>query len=330
MKASLLSRRAQPCRTSSTPLFSVTTLLAGLACAASCVSAPSSSTPANSGPLTGAGSLPPTTPATEGHKEDNAANSAAAVNAHATAQSNVSATKNTTSQSTTQSTQNQTQTEPAPARGELATLRVEVMSLKEKVATLQRKFEVILKGQRSGLYDDMTLPTNLSAMQKPAQNKNPVPPLVSDGPIDRFENNNDVEKRQAVLEPEKPQQIVDKALMLLEQREFGRVAQALENFQQRFPNNGLSAIAELTLAEAYVELKSAQQALTHVRTFYLQHPNDPQLIRAKWLEGCSHQILGAPQLAAQLFREVIALNPQSQLALRARAALEKVSGGGAQ
>lgn len=320
---------------------SVTTLLAGLACAASCVSAPSSSTPTTSGPQTGAGSLAPaapattgalpsTGPATEGNKENHPAISAAAATTQTTAMSNSSAMKNPPPHGTTHSAQNQPSAEPAQARGELAMLRVEVMSLKEKVATLQRKFDIILKGQRSGLYDDVTLPTNLSAMQNPAQKKNPVPPLASEGPIDRFENDNDVAKRQSVLELEKPQQIVDKALMLLEQREFGRVAQVLENFQQRFPNNGLSAIAELTLAEAYVELKSAQQALTHVRTFYLQHPNDPQLIRAKWLEARSHEILGAPQRAAQLFREVIILNPQSQLALRARAALEKVSRGGAQ
>ncbi|NBW82045.1 hypothetical protein EBR21_09860, partial [bacterium] len=111
------------------------------------------------------------------------------------------------------------------------------------------------------------------------------------------------------------------------QREFGKVAQILENFQQRFPNNGLSAVAELTLAEAYVELKSPQQALPHIRTFYLQHPNDIRLVKAKWLEAKSQELLGAPQKASQLFREVIALDPQSQLARRARADLERLNGG---
>lgn len=222
---------------------------------------------------------------------------------------------------------------PAPQQtspGEVALLKIEIMSLKEKVATLQRKFDVILKGQRSGLYDTNIDPTTLSQFQNPKPKKNLVPPLTSEGPIDRFETDDSASQRENALAIEKPQQLVDRAIVLLEQREFGRVAQALENFQQRFPNHSLSAVAELTLAEAYVELKSPQQALSHVRTFYLQHPNDAQLLRAKWLEGRSQELLEAPQKAAQLYREVIALDPQSQLALRARAALEKISGGLAQ
>lgn len=219
---------------------------------------------------------------------------------------------------------------PASAQGEVALLKLEIMSLKEKVATLQRKFDVILKGQRSGLYDDTATIATAAFQKAAAAQRNPVPPLTSDGPVDRFENDDSAQLREKSLTPEKPQQLVDRANLLLEQREFGRVAQLLENFQQRFPNNGLSAVAELTLAEAYVELKSPQQALTHVRTFYLQHPNDAQLPRAKWLEARAQELLDAPQKAAALFREVIALNPQSQLALKSRAALEKIGGGGAQ
>lgn len=215
-------------------------------------------------------------------------------------------------------------------RDELAQLRIEVLSLKEKVSSLQRKFDVILKGQRSGLYDESAVSETISQFRNPKSKTNAVPPLTSEGPIDRFDDNSDIQRRDKALSPEKPEQIVERAIVLLEQREFGRVAQMLENFQQRFPNNGLSATAELTLAEAYVELKSPQQALTHVRTFYLQHPNDAQLIRAKWLEGRSQEQLDAPQKAAQLFREIIALDPQSELALRARAALEKIAGGSTQ
>lgn len=217
----------------------------------------------------------------------------------------------------------------ASVQGEVALLKVEIASLKEKVATLQRKFDVILKGQRSGLYDEASSIASAVFQKSASAQKNPIPPLNSDGPIDRFENDTSTESRERAITPEKPQQLIDKANLLLEQREFGRVAQLLENFQQRFPNNGLSATAQLTLAEAYVELKSPQQALTHVRTFYLQHPHDVLLVRAKWLEARAQELLDAPQKAAALFREVIALEPQSQLALSARAALEKIAGGSA-
>lgn len=274
-------------------------------------------------------------------KDQNPANLAASAAAHAstTASASSSAAAASSTSAVPANVAGSAQQHPAPAvaaipqqtsPGEVALLKIEIMSLKEKVATLQRKFDVILKGQRSGLYDTNIDPTTLSQFQNPKSKKNPVPPLTSEGPIDRFENDDSASQRENALAIEKPQQLVDRAIVLLEQREFGRVAQALENFQQRFPNHSLSAVAELTLAEAYVELKSPQQALSHVRTFYLQHPNDAQLLRAKWLEGRSQELLEAPQKAAQLFREVIALDPQSQLALRARAALEKISGGLAQ
>ncbi|NBO38319.1 outer membrane protein assembly factor BamD [bacterium] len=214
---------------------------------------------------------------------------------------------------------------------EFAQLKVEVMSLREKVATLQRKFEVILKGQRSGLYEDDSASIRQAVSNANSANRHSlVPALGTAGPLDRFENEFDNVAKEKSLMPESAQKIVDNGVALLEQGEFGRAAQSLENFQQRFPNSPLSNIAELTLAEAYVELKSPQQALPHLRTFYLQHPNDPQLPRAKWLEGRIQELSQAPQKAAQLYREVIALSPQSDVALRARAALEKIAGGSLQ
>jgi len=220
-------------------------------------------------------------------------------------------------------------------RSELALLKIEIMSLKEKMATLQRKLEVILKGQRSGLYEEVAhVSTGGSAGETDKKvdlternSKYTVPPLPREGSLDRFETSMNTDDREQALTPEKPQKMVERALMLLEQREFGRVAQLLENFQQRFPNHELSATVELTLAEAYVELKTPQQSLRHVRTFYLQHPNDAQLIRAKWLEARTQILLEAPQKAAQLLREVIAMEPQSSLAQRARAELETLNGG---
>lgn len=337
MKNSSLSRRPRP----QTIAFSLNCLAlfpaaATLAAIGGCASAPSPAPAvAAAGPALPAQSA---APAADTAKEAGTANSAAQTQAHAqpaaqpqnqSSNQNQGAANSASAAAAKLSAANQPAAETAQSRNELAMLKVEVMSLKEKVATLQRKFEVILKGQRSGIYDDVQLPPNIQSHFAPPKN-NPVPPLVSEGPIEPDNGESNPAKRQNVLAVENPRQIVDKALVLLEQREFGRVAQALENFQQRFPNNALSAVAELTLAEAYVELKTPQQALTHVRTFYLQHPNDPMLNRAKWLEGMSQEQLGAPQRAAQLYREVIALNPQAQLALRARAALEKLSAGGAQ
>ncbi|MEY4064450.1 MAG: Outer rane lipoprotein [Pseudomonadota bacterium] len=209
---------------------------------------------------------------------------------------------------------------------ELASLRVEVMSLNEKVLSLQRKLDVVLKAQRSGLLEFDGAEGIRSAVEKMESKRASLPPLGSQGPLDRFENDFDNDSREHLKTPESPQKLVDRGVTLLAQRDFGRVVQALEDFQNRFPNSPLSNTAELTLAEAYVELKSPQLALPHLRAFYLQHPNDPQMHKAKWLEAQTQEQLRAAQKAAQLYREVIALAPDSELALRSRASLERLSG----
>jgi TolA-binding protein len=210
---------------------------------------------------------------------------------------------------------------------EIALMRVEIMSLKEKMASVQRKLELVLKAQRSGLYEPENLDSIQAAVRGAEPKKNIVPPLGTDGPIDRFDTDFERAGHEKALLPESAQKIVDRALGELAQGDFARVAQSLEGFQQRFPSHPLSNSVELALAEAYVELKSPQQAIPHLRTFYLQHPNDVQLYRAKWLEARAQEQLQAPQRAAQLYREVIALSPQSDVALRSRAALERINGG---
>jgi len=210
---------------------------------------------------------------------------------------------------------------------ELALMRIEIMSLKEKMASVQRKLELVLKAQRSGLYEAENIDSIQAAVKNAEPKKNFVPPLGSAGPLDRFETDFERSGHEKALTTESAQKLVDRALSDLAQGDFARVAQSLEGFQQRFPSHPLSNSVELALAEAYVELKSPQQALPHLRTFYLQHPNDVQMYRAKWLEARLQEQLQAPQKAAQLYREVIALSPQSDAALRARAALERINGG---
>ena len=216
------------------------------------------------------------------------------------------------------------------SESEIALMRVEIMSLKEKMASLQRKLDLVLKAQRSGLYEADNAEQIRSAVSKAETKKNLVPALGSAGPLDHFENEFDKVDQTKLLTPEGPQKIVDRSVAYLSQGEYARVAQTLADFQQRFPNNPLSNIADLTLAEAYVEMGSPQQALPHLRAFYLQHPNDTQMYRAKWLEARVQEQLQAPKKAGQLYREVIALSPQSDVALRARASLEKLNGGAAQ
>jgi TolA-binding protein len=209
---------------------------------------------------------------------------------------------------------------------ELASLRIEVMSLKEKMASLQRKLDVVLKAQRSGLLEYEGIESARSAFEKMEVKRASLPPLGSQGPLDRLENDFENDSRERLKTPESLQKLLDRAVTSMAQRDFGRVVQSLEDYQSRFPNNPLSNIAELLLAEAYVELKSPHLALPHLRAFYLQHPNDPQLHKAKWLEAQTQEQLRASQKAAQLYREVIALAPDSELALRSRASLERLSG----
>jgi len=230
------------------------------------------------------------------------------------------------------STQSEVST-ASPSRGvltaeeniEVSKLKIEILSLREKVDALQRKFELVLRSQRAGIFQVESPELVQAAVEKAKYTPNLVPALSSEGPLDPFEN--EESKDTPKNSKEAPQALVDRALIHLTQADYAKVLQLLEDFQNRFPNNPLSSTAALALTEAYVELQSPQRALAHVRGFYLQHPNDIRMPNAKWFEAKIQEQLRAPQKAAQLYREVIALAPKSELALKARASLEKLAEG---
>lgn len=208
---------------------------------------------------------------------------------------------------------------------EISKLKIEILSLRDKVDSLQRKFELVLRSQRAGIFQVESPELVQAAVDKAKTTHTAVPPLMSEGPLDPFDY--ETEKQIPTSTSEAPQSLVDRALIHLTQADYAKVLQLLEDFQNRFPNNPLSSTAALALTEAYVELQSPQRAIAHVRGFYLQHPNDLRMPNAKWFEAKIHEQLRAPQKAAQLYREVIALAPKSELALKARASLEKLAEG---
>lgn len=208
---------------------------------------------------------------------------------------------------------------------DMARLRIEVLSLRDKVDSLQRKFELVLRSQRSGIFQVENPEVVQTAVKNAKTTPNQIPPLTREGPLDPFEFEGKPDAPQTAAEG--PQALVDRALIYLSQADYAKVLQLLEDFQSRFPNNPLSGTASLALAEAYVELQSPQRALAFVRGFYLQHPNDSRMPNAKWFEARIQEQMQSPQRAAQLYREVIALAPQSELALKSRASLEKLNEG---
>jgi TolA-binding protein len=214
---------------------------------------------------------------------------------------------------------------PQQETADLARLRIEVLSLREKVDSLQRKFELVLRSQRSGIFQVENPDVVQAAVENAKNTPNQIPPLTREGPLDPFEFEGTTDAQQKPIEG--PQALVDRALIYLSQSDYAKVLQLLEDFQSRFPNNPLNGTASLALAEAYVELQSPQRALAFVRGFYLQHPNDPRMPNAKWFEARIQEQMQSPQRAAQLYREVIALAPQSDLALKSRASLEKINEG---
>jgi TolA-binding protein len=182
-----------------------------------------------------------------------------------------------------------------------------------------------LRSQRSGIFQVENPDVVQAAVENAKNTPNQIPPLTREGPLDPFEFEGTTDAQQKPIEG--PQALVDRALIYLSQSDYAKVLQLLEDFQSRFPNNPLNGTASLALAEAYVELQSPQRALAFVRGFYLQHPNDPRMPNAKWFEARIQEQMQSPQRAAQLYREVIALAPQSDLALKSRASLEKINEG---
>ena len=217
---------------------------------------------------------------------------------------------------------------------QLALLKTEVVSLKEQQATSRRQLEVVRRGARSGIYEDQSAGK--------AGEKAPHKPLVGidvpaiktpDAGIGRSAEGSPGELGHEESEIDTPSpsaagaqahQLVADAQLKMQRASYGEAVVVLAQLQKEIPNFEDNGLVSLLLAECWLKLAQPENALPVLRSFYLKHPQSPDLLKAKLLEGRVLEKSGAREKALVVYREVLALGPETAFAREARAALGRM------
>ena len=250
----------------------------------------------------------------------------------------------------------ETQAENQMSGEQLALLKVEIASLKEQQATMRRQLDVVKRGARSGIYEEQGGSKNgfktsefgaeksaEKATEKPLVNMD-VPALkmpdMSKGrsaqsiPFETAENNslaspskeeNDSSSSLATSSRlSQPSQIFADAQLKMQRANYGEAIVDLAQLQKDKPNFEDNGLVALLLAECWLKIGQPENALPVLRSFYLKHPQSPDLLKAKMLEGRVLEKSGAREKALIVYREVLALGPETAFAREARTALGRM------
>lgn len=219
----------------------------------------------------------------------------------------------------------------------IAKLELEVQSLKEGVASLKRNVQVLNRGARSGVYyEDPNVDgtqTNLGFDELGSETGKTSESTASvlDVPTAKIDLHG-IENR-VTFEEAKPVETDDvsvtgkmlaEAQLKMSKGQYGEAVVVLKELQTRFPDAQDGGAATLLQAEAWVQLKSYENVMPLLRSFYLKYPHSADLLRAKNIEARTYEGLGSKEKAANLYREIIAAGPTTAFAKDARGALQKL------
>ena len=225
-------------------------------------------------------------------------------------------------------------TELERSKKDLALLHVSQQTLRETLLKTLREVETMSRGIRSGIWESSqkNLAPNqtghdaaIGFLDVPALSHKAtvdISPSVASGTKVAEDSPNDISVTQDKIIG--PARMLADAELKMRRRQYGEATALLAEYRTKFPNAEDGGTGDLMLAECWLKLAEFENVLPVVRKFYLEHPNSPDLLKVKLIEASSHQGLKSPERAALLYREVIALSPQSNHAQTARASLEKL------
>lgn len=230
----------------------------------------------------------------------------------------------------------------------LALLKVEVTSLKEQQSTTRRQLDVVRRGARSGIYEEQSPAKNaekktekpfvgmdVPAIKEPdsgrGRSAHSIPfqgpsrsATNADADDDAQDNTDAGTESEVSAGGAQADQILADAQLNMQRANFGEAVVALAQLQKEKPNFEDNGLAALLLAECWLKLGQPENALPVLRGFYLKHPQSPNLLKAKILEGHVLEKSGAREKALVVYREVLALGPETAFAREARTALGRM------
>lgn len=251
------------------------------------------------------------------------------------------------------------QADSKAAQGQVAHLTHEVQALRESLMHARRQIEILHRGSRSGLFEShtpidvpasrdiakATLPASLKPGTPAAPDK--TTPLAAGAKgasaeeehEDSDENTDEAEENEAAASPHSgaagatadtstvenlPTSLLADAEIKIQRAQYGEAVVSLSELQRKYPNNNDGGLSLLLLAECWYKLGESDNALVPLRSFYLKHPNSPDLLKGKLIEAQVNEKSGAREKASVVYKEIIALGPQTLYAQKARSGLARL------
>jgi TolA-binding protein len=121
-----------------------------------------------------------------------------------------------------------------------------------------------------------------------------------------------------------PAQMLADAQLKLNRGSYGEAIALVSEVQKKFPKHDDGGLGALILAESWLKLGEHENVFPVLRGFYLKHPQSPDFLSAKLTEGLALEGSGARERAAGVYREIIALGPETLFANSARKALQRM------
>ncbi|WP_186646838.1 tetratricopeptide repeat protein [Fluviispira vulneris] len=200
-------------------------------------------------------------------------------------------------------------------------LRNDVFSLSEIISTNKREIEIIKRGLRSGIFEDL----NVSSKSPSSSTGQSMFPDILESRYGLEERPNSISKDGGKMEVTQPSsnpmsaaQLLANAEIKIQQAQFGEAIVTLEEMKKNFPNYDDSGKSNILAAEAWLRMSEYNNVLNELKTFYLKYPASHELSHAKLLEGQTYEKMDRKNKASDLYQEVIALAPQSNDAQNAR------------
>lgn len=229
-------------------------------------------------------------------------------------------------------------------------LQAELQSLREDLFTQKRKIEVWGRGNRSGIYESHEPNIGSPFLGKIAKNdankfkfQKLEKPEQENTDEDEEENDADSAGKSAIDLPKdsdkpleipsqiyneqeanaqgNPEFLLAEAQNLFLRAQYGEAIVTLSTLQKQFPNQRDGGSGLVLLAQCWMKLGQPDNVFPILRNFYAKFPNSPEYLKGKMIEAQAQEKAGARERALIVYKEVIALGPQTRYAQEARSAL---------
>ncbi|MBX9702601.1 MAG: outer membrane protein assembly factor BamD [Silvanigrellaceae bacterium] len=206
-----------------------------------------------------------------------------------------------------------------------------LQTLNERILTLQKDLEIINRGVRSGIYENLSSKMNMDKMLIEQKEKLPNAPFAT-GSINTqvgvasSSSGEEISSSPFQLNNKKTElELLADAEIKTQRKEFKQALESINILRKNYPNSVYKDREFVIAADSWFGLKEYQHTLSVVRDFYLSFPSGHQkTIKMQFMEALCYEAMGLKEKAATLFSEIIHKEPNSSYAKTSRKNLERL------